>query len=129
VSRNVRPIAPSHNRFAPELRAKVERLLDAHPKAARFMEEPAVQLDPTVGQTIPQIAERPGSTIGPYKLPQELGHGGIGIVFMAQQSEPVQRRVALKIIPRADGGALFAFAGSWSFRFAKTLLRLVLDRR
>ena len=36
--------------------------------------------------------------IGPYKLLQELGHGGMGIVFMAEQSEPVQRRVALKII-------------------------------
>src|SRR5207247_720692 len=44
------------------------------------------------------IAERPGSTIGPYKLLQQIGEGGMGVVYMAEQTEPVRRRVALKII-------------------------------
>ena len=42
--------------------------------------------------------EGPGSRIGPYRLLQQIGEGGFGIVFMAEQSEPVQRRVALKVI-------------------------------
>ena len=47
---------------------------------------------------LPPIAERPGTQIGPYKLLQEIGEGGMGIVYMAQQREPVRRKVALKII-------------------------------
>ena len=52
--------------------------------------------------------ERPGATIGPYKLLEQIGEGGFGVVFMAEQTEPVRRRVALKIIkpgmdtPRGD---------------------------
>ncbi len=44
------------------------------------------------------IAERPGMTIGRYKLLQEIGEGGMGVVYMAEQREPVRRKVALKII-------------------------------
>ena len=44
------------------------------------------------------IAERPGTTIGPYKLLEEIGDGGMGVVYMAEQREPVRRKVALKII-------------------------------
>ena len=44
------------------------------------------------------ITERPGTVIGPYKLLQQIGEGGMGVVFMAEQTEPVQRTVALKII-------------------------------
>ncbi|MBX3362218.1 MAG: serine/threonine protein kinase [Phycisphaeraceae bacterium] len=43
-------------------------------------------------------AERPGTIIGPYKILQQIGEGGFGSVFMAEQEKPVQRRVALKII-------------------------------
>ena len=42
--------------------------------------------------------ERPGSTIGRYKLLQVIGEGGFGVVYMADQEQPVRRRVALKII-------------------------------
>src|SRR5881409_869157 len=44
------------------------------------------------------VLEAPGTTIGRYKLLQQIGEGGFGIVFMAEQTEPVQRKVALKII-------------------------------
>ncbi len=46
----------------------------------------------------PPLAERPGTVIGPYKLLQQIGEGGMGVVFMAEQTEPIQRTVALKII-------------------------------
>ncbi len=46
----------------------------------------------------PPIKERPGTVIGPYKLMQQIGEGGMGVVFMAEQTRPVQRTVALKII-------------------------------
>ena len=42
--------------------------------------------------------ERPGIVIGRYKLLQRIGEGGFGVVFMAEQVEPVQRKVALKVI-------------------------------
>ena len=44
------------------------------------------------------ISEGPGTVIGPYKLLQQIGEGGMGVVFMAEQTEPIQRTVALKII-------------------------------
>src|SRR5208337_38332 len=43
-------------------------------------------------------AKGPGSRIGPYKLLQQIGEGGMGTVYMAEQAEPVRRRVALKVI-------------------------------
>ena len=46
----------------------------------------------------PPITEQPGTVIGPYKLLQQIGEGGMGVVFMAEQTEPIQRTVALKII-------------------------------
>ena len=41
------------------------------------------------------ITEQPGSVVGPYKLLQKIGEGGMGVVYMAEQSEPIERRVAL----------------------------------
>ena len=49
-------------------------------------------------RSIRPITERPGTVIGPYKLLQQIGEGGMGVVFMAEQTEPIQRTVALKII-------------------------------
>ena len=45
-----------------------------------------------------RIAERPGTMIGPYKLMEQIGEGGFGLVFVAEQQEPVRRKVALKVI-------------------------------
>lgn len=80
----------------PDLRQRVQRLLDAHPEVGEFMESPAVDVAATIDQ--PEIAERPGATIGRYKLLQQIGEGGFGVVFMAEQQTPVVRRVALKVI-------------------------------
>jgi serine/threonine protein kinase/tetratricopeptide (TPR) repeat protein len=78
------------------LRKHMERLLDAHQPAGNFLQKPAVASAATIDET--PIAERPGSVIGPYKLLQQIGSGGMGVVFMAEQTHPVQRKVALKII-------------------------------
>jgi serine/threonine protein kinase len=79
-----------------ELRQQVERLLGAQSAAGSFLEQPAPGLDRSAVQS--PIAEGPGSVIGPYKLLEQIGEGGMGIVFMAEQLQPIQRRVALKII-------------------------------
>jgi len=77
---------------------RVQRLLDAHRKSGSFMARPAA---PVSGESIAPygpIAERPGQTIGHYKLLEEIAEGGMGVVYMAEQLEPVRRKVALKII-------------------------------
>ena len=55
-----------------------------------------MEIDRTIG--LPPIAEGPGTTIGRYKLLEEIAEGGMGVVYMAEQREPVRRKVALKII-------------------------------
>src|SRR5262245_62230589 len=53
--------------------------------------------------------ERPGIVVGPYKLLHDIGEGGMGTVWMAEQSEPVKRRVALKVIkPGMDSRQVLA---------------------
>ena len=69
------------------LRARVEELLQASNDAGRFLEGEA-----------PAVYEGPGSQIGPYKLLEQIGEGGFGLVFMAEQTSPVRRRVALKVL-------------------------------
>src|SRR5262245_11263511 len=77
------------------LRQRVEALLRAHSDLGDFMQEAPVNLgerqEPAIGETV-------GHRIGRYKLLQQIGEGGCGVVFMAEQEEPVRRRVALKII-------------------------------
>jgi tetratricopeptide (TPR) repeat protein/tRNA A-37 threonylcarbamoyl transferase component Bud32 len=77
-----------------ELRVQVEELLQAHEVAGSFLEPAAF----VATDSPPAVTERPGDTIGPYNLLQQIGEGGMGTVFMAEQSEPIERRVALKII-------------------------------
>src|SRR5262245_7369130 len=78
------------------LREQIESLLVANDRAGNFLESPAAELSPTTDQS--SITQRPGTVIGPYKLLQQIGEGGMGVVFMAEQSKPIQRTVALKII-------------------------------
>ena len=79
----------------PVLRSQVEALVANHFRAGSFLEEPAVPFGVTIDQ--PGV-ELPGTQIGPYKLLQEIGEGGMGVVYMAEQAQPVRRTVALKII-------------------------------
>ncbi len=53
---------------------------------------------PTRGGASPLPSDAPGARIGPYKLLEEIGHGGFGTVYLAEQDQPVRRRVALKVI-------------------------------
>ena len=79
-----------------ELRRRVERLLDAHIQAGNFLVSPRASATPTVGSA--PSTEDAGAEIGPYRLLQAIGEGGMGTVFMAEQTRPVRRTVALKII-------------------------------
>jgi serine/threonine protein kinase/tetratricopeptide (TPR) repeat protein len=80
----------------PALRERIESLLNSY-EAGDFLEEAA---DPAVQQTAlaPPAGEKPGDWIGRYKLLEQIGEGGCGVVYVAAQQEPVKRRVALKII-------------------------------
>ena len=76
-----------------ELRAEVDELLKHDAEAGTFLEKPVVE---TVGQE--QYPESAGAAIGPYRLLEQIGEGGMGTVWVAQQTQPVRRRVALKLI-------------------------------
>ncbi len=78
-----------------ELRNQVERLLQAHEELGSIAERTGEPSRPTVDEP---AAERPGTVIGHYKLLEPIGEGGMGTVWMAQQTEPVKRLVALKLI-------------------------------
>src|SRR2546423_15613735 len=84
----------------PELRRQVEDLLRLHEGAGSFLEKPAAE-SPATGalRDAPEQApspEAPGALIGPYKLLQQIGEGGMGTVWMGQQTRPVKRLVAVK---------------------------------
>src|SRR5262245_57578230 len=77
------------------LRAEVESLLEASARAGSFLESPAPALHLCATVDDLSVTERPGTVIGPYKLLEQIGEGGFGIVFMAEQTQPVRRKVAL----------------------------------
>ena len=81
----------------PVQRAKVEALLADHFQQDSFMKEPAVDASAPTLPT-PPPSESPAQMLGRYKLLEKIGEGGFGEVWMAEQREPVKRRVALKII-------------------------------
>jgi hypothetical protein len=83
-----------HCADTPGLRIQLEDMLRSHHQPGGFLASRA-EPPPTLDKP---IDEQPGTVIGPYKLLQEIGHGGMGVVYMAEQTEPVERRVALKII-------------------------------
>src|SRR4051812_9924420 len=82
------------------LRRHVEALLHAADGAGDFLEQPPTGLAAGDGApfVMTGLSEKPGDKIGRYKLLQQIGEGGCGVVYMAEQEEPVRRRVALKII-------------------------------
>src|SRR5262245_24012527 len=80
----------------PELRRRIENLLKCHDQAGAFFEKPAADIVATAQLT--PINETTGTQIGPYKLIEPIGEGGMGTVWMAQQAEPVKRLVAVKLI-------------------------------
>src|SRR5258708_4181117 len=91
----------------PALRLPLEALLRVHEEAIPFLESSpsgaersAIEAEgsgATVRLSCSPI-EKPGDRIGSYKLLQQIGEGGCGVVYMAEQEEPVRRRVALKVI-------------------------------
>ncbi len=80
-----------------DMRQRIEALLQEKDDLGSFLESPA-QGGGTLPPIEPPITEKPGTQIGPYKLLEQIGEGGMGVVYMAEQIEPVERRVALKII-------------------------------
>jgi serine/threonine protein kinase/Flp pilus assembly protein TadD len=89
-----------------DLRAQLDLLIENHFRAGSFLEHPA-----GVGQTAAYACagERPGAMIGPYKLLEQIGEGGMGLVYVAEQQHPVRRKVALKLIkPGMDSRQVIA---------------------
>ena len=78
------------------LRTEVESLLNAYEAAGGFLETPPICQGVTLDET--PIAEGPGTVIGRYKLLEKIGEGGMAVVYMAEQEQPIRRKVALKII-------------------------------
>jgi serine/threonine protein kinase len=76
------------------LRARVQALLNIHEEERSLPERAAAQ-GPTVDEP---INEGPGTVIGPYKLLEQIGEGGFGLVFMAEQQQPIRRKVAVKVL-------------------------------
>jgi serine/threonine protein kinase/tetratricopeptide (TPR) repeat protein len=77
------------------LRLKVERLVSAYFRAGGFLEDPPPELATTV---TPGPIDGPDTVIGPYRLIEPVGEGGMGVVFVAEQRHPIRRKVALKVI-------------------------------
>src|SRR5437868_1721635 len=83
------------------LHSRVAALLEAHERAGAFLQEPiaAAARQANVGRyRLAPAGGISGDRLGRYKLLQQIGEGGCGIVYMAEQEEPVRRRVALKVI-------------------------------
>lgn len=78
------------------LRDRVSALLSADENSFRFLESPPPGLAATA--LTPSLMECAGDHVGPYKLREQIGEGGFGVVFVAEQSGPVRRKVALKVI-------------------------------
>jgi serine/threonine protein kinase len=95
-----------------ELRRPVAKLLEAHAAGEGILDQAvgtAACAAGVAGVNPPTSTDQPGAVIGPYKLLQQIGKGGMGTVFMAEQTQPVQRKVALKIIkPGMDSRQVLA---------------------
>jgi serine/threonine protein kinase/WD40 repeat protein len=108
---------PAHDRAAyleracggdVELRRAVEALLQEYDQVGDFLEKSA-NTPRTKAKAETAGAEKPGDYIGSYKLLQQIGEGGYGVVFMAEQTQPVHRKIALKVIkPGMDTRSVIA---------------------
>ena len=79
-----------------ELRQQVARLLKAHAVEGSLLDGGSAGVNATaLFETIPEAC---GTVIGPYKLMEQIGEGGMGVVYVAEQTQPVRRKVALKVI-------------------------------
>jgi serine/threonine protein kinase/WD40 repeat protein len=91
-----------------ELSQRVEALLQSFEQSGDFLGKPASEI-PNRGERVAAAGEKPGDKIGRYKLLQQIGEGGCGVVYMAEQEVPVRRLVALKIIkPGMDTRSVIA---------------------
>jgi serine/threonine protein kinase len=101
------------------VRGRLEQLLVQHERAGSFLRRPAVGPGETAGFAAGNVSTellspagpgvRAGTVIGPYTLLRQIGEGGMGTVFMAEQTEPVKRKVALKVIkPGMDSKQVIA---------------------
>jgi serine/threonine protein kinase/formylglycine-generating enzyme required for sulfatase activity len=89
------------------LRGEVTELLDAHGDSVGFLEKPILPPGEASGDRPPALS--PGDQVGPYHLREILGEGGMGVVFLAEQHAPLERRVALKVIkPGMDSRSVVA---------------------
>jgi serine/threonine-protein kinase len=79
-----------------ELRARVEQLLQAHQALGSIHGGAAAAGPAAITDEPPR--EGPGTMLGPYKLLEQIGEGGFGVVFLAEQHQPVRRKVALKVL-------------------------------
>jgi WD40 repeat protein/serine/threonine protein kinase len=80
----------------PQLHDQVEKLVRDHFRAGAFLQRPAAEVAVRTEEHV--ASEQPGTVIGPYKLLEQIGEGGFGVVFMAEQTQPVRRKVALKVL-------------------------------
>lgn len=93
------------------LRNQVDRLIDAHERQESLLDRAAPALSaagfaPTVSKV---DREQPGSVIGPYRIREQIGEGGMGVVYVAEQEKPLRRKVALKVIkPGMDSKSVLA---------------------
>ena len=78
------------------LRQRIETLLQAYEQAHDVPDTPIVSLDLPLQETV--LTESPGTVIGRYKLLEKIGEGGMAVVYMAEQEQPIRRKVALTII-------------------------------
>ena len=90
------------------LMERVKALLEIHDKEQDFLVNPPVEV-PEATLATATVTERPGDVIDRYKLMEQIGEGGFGVVYAAEQEKPVRRKVALKVIkPGMDSKEVIA---------------------